>query len=230
MDMRRRLDAAVPSEHSVVASHVISRDQLSTGAGANAQSEVPTDDGDTFTDWLAGSDLVTAGPSGANAQPPLSTAAPDNSAASVCAESDRNSTSSEIHVPTPTALSPINVPAKPEVPTQALAQSNNTAAFALPASFDVNAYSAAGANAHNKAVFPASFNVNAYSSARAEAHSKPVAVANSPTQALPQNKNTAVSTLPTSFNVNGYSSAGAKAHSTPVMKDGGGLVSSPSTI
>lgn len=50
-----------------------------------------------------------------------------------------------------------------------------------------------------------------------------------PTQSLALSNNAAFFTIPASFNVNAYSSAGANTHSEPVVKEGGGLVSSPCT-
>lgn len=127
MDTHRRLYAALQSGHSLVAGHVISSDQLSR-AGAHAQSVVSTDDGNTFTDRLFEGALVTAGVSGANAQPPLSTAAPDNTAVTALPASfDVNAYSLGANAPKPVAVA-------------------NSPTPALPASFDVNAYSS-GANA-----------------------------------------------------------------------------------
>ncbi|KAG6360891.1 hypothetical protein INS49_011959 [Diaporthe citri] len=149
---RRRLHAIVPSKHLVAAGHVISRNQLPAGTGTESQSTVPTDDCDAFTGWLVEGDPVTPGSPNANGQPPLAVAAPKENTISVGSGADQSCASSELHAPSPTAPSPLILPAQPAVPTQSLALRNNTAVFTMSASFNVNAYSSVSANAHSESV------------------------------------------------------------------------------
>lgn len=149
---RRRLHAVVPSKHLVAAGYIISRDQLPTGIGADSQSTVPTHDCDTLTDWLFEGGPIIAGSSNANDQPLLPLAAPDDNITAVDARADQSHASSEIHVPTSTAPSPVTLSAQPMEPTQSLALSNNAAFLTIQASFNANAYSSPGANTHSEPV------------------------------------------------------------------------------
>lgn len=119
-------------------------------AGAYAQSTSPMADDKTFTGSLVEDDPVTAG--WVNAQPPLSTAIPDEGTISVGAESDQSRASLEIPVPSPTAPHPVNIPAQAMAPTHVLAESNNSAFSEFPASFKTTAYSSVVVNATPKPV------------------------------------------------------------------------------
>lgn len=87
-----------------------------------------------------------------NAQPLLSAVAPGESVTLFGTGFGKSSASSGFQVPTPTAASPVTLPARPVATTQGLASSKNTSFSALPSSFNVDAYNSPGSNAHSQSV------------------------------------------------------------------------------